>query len=107
MKTEKKSRDYTFGTFEDRLDHVCLVFNAEPPKLDYGESSEYPFLDDELMAWLIEHDICMDWLFAGSPDGLLRHWSERNNDLGWLLQQIPNMSQAELRILCDKLKELR
>ena len=51
--------------------------------------------------------VCMDWLFAGSPDGLLRHWSERNNDLGWLLKQMPNMSQAELVSLRDKLKELR
>lgn len=58
MKTTKiKSRDYTFGTFQDRLDHVCLLFNSDRPKLEYGVSLEYPFLDDELMAWIVDHGV--------------------------------------------------
>jgi hypothetical protein len=75
MKTETKkltSRDYTFGTFQDRLDHICLLFDTNALEIKFEDGASQPLLSDELMEWIEKHNLSMDWLFVGNPDGLLK-----------------------------------
>ena len=61
---------------EDRVMHFCSLLDLEIPTLDFDEESHEVLLTDSLMAWVEKHDCNMDWLFTGSPDGLLRQWRQ-------------------------------
>ena len=63
---------YNFGTFEERLQHLCALLEVDRPELAYEDGQ--PMMTDALMNWMQYHNVNMDWLFAGSPCALLREW---------------------------------
>ncbi|MEM9899913.1 MAG: hypothetical protein AAF865_01100 [Pseudomonadota bacterium] len=70
--------DYRFGTFNERLDHLCALFEAEPPEIAYEDGR--PLLTDPLADWMKENHANWDWLFMGSPSGLLRAWVQARGE---------------------------
>lgn len=69
---KKSHRHYEFGTFNERLEHFCVLFEIDPPEITYEDGE--PTLTDALMDWIKETNANMDWLFAGSPCAMLREW---------------------------------
>ncbi|MEX0285103.1 MAG: hypothetical protein AB3N23_10870 [Paracoccaceae bacterium] len=72
--TPKLSRHYKFGTFAERLDHICALFDTEPPAIEYDQDG-IAIMSDELLDFGTTHEINLDWLFIGNPDGLLCAWA--------------------------------
>ncbi|WP_428927865.1 hypothetical protein [Marinibacterium sp. SX1] len=71
-------RDYEFGSFSERLNHFCALFEIEPPEIIYVNGE--PTLTDPLVDWIKETNANMDWLFAGIPDAMLREWCKRRDE---------------------------
>ena len=90
---------------EDRVMHFCSLFEVDIPKLDFDERHGV-LLDDNLMAWVEKHDCNMDWLFTGSPDGLLKSWAKRKSGLGYIVEQVCKMNREQLVRLLEKIKEM-
>lgn len=65
---------YEFGTFEERLNHICALFEVDAPEVVYEDGK--PTLTDGFIGWIEEHSVNMDWLFGGSPCVMLKKWSE-------------------------------
>lgn len=85
---------YNFGTFEERLQHLCALFEVDPPELVYEDGQ--PMLTDSLMEWIKEHTVNMDWLFAGSPCALLREWTKARKQTNELME-ITKKFEPEVR----------
>lgn len=79
MKNSSHMR-FEFGTFDERLAHICAVFEIEAPDFPIDNSLSET-LTDKNMAWIKEHNINMDWLFAGSPSFLIKHSAKRETDV--------------------------
>ena len=112
MKTDNKkpsSRHYNFGTFEDRLEHICLLFGAKRPAIEYDRrvDSKHPLLADGLMGFIERYEVCMDWLFIGSPDGLLKHWASRKNSIDYISAEMHNLDADGLRELLDSIEKIQ
>ncbi len=87
-------RHYEFGTFAERLEHACMLFEIAPPALEYEGDS--PEITTPLMTWLKTHAIDMDWLFAGSPSGILKRETERRKSEGKFVEHCEKM-EPEVR----------
>ncbi|MEM9763890.1 MAG: hypothetical protein AAF968_15515 [Pseudomonadota bacterium] len=74
----KSHRSYEFGTFDERLAHLCALFEVEPPEIEYEDGQ--PLLTYPLADWMKENHANWDWIFAGSPSGLLRAWVEARGE---------------------------
>lgn len=111
MKTENKnppsSRHYKFGTFEDRLEHICLLFDTEGPNIEYEENTDVALLSDNLIAWIEQYEICMDWLFLGNPDGLLKHWASRKNSFEYIISEVFKLDADGLREVIEFIEEIQ
>ena len=62
-------RHYQFGTFEERLKHASMVFESEPPEVEYEDG--HPGMSDAMLAWIKDHEISIDWLYAGTPSPMM------------------------------------
>lgn len=71
---KQSHRHYEFGTFEERLEHFCMLFKCNKPEILYEDGE--PQLTDSLMDWIKENEANMDWLFAGNPSAMLSQWSK-------------------------------
>lgn len=63
-------RHFEFGTFGERIEHACALFESSPPELTH-EAGE-PILTDSLLAWAHEQGICMNWLLGGDPSEIIK-----------------------------------
>ena len=70
----KSHRHYEFGDFQERLAHMCALFEIDPPEITYEDGE--PTMTDGFMGWIESHNVNMDWLFAGSPCAVLREWTK-------------------------------
>jgi len=75
---KKSPNDYQFGTFDERLEHFCALFEIEPPEIVFEDGE--PTATQPLMDWVAETHVCMDWLFMGRPDDMLKEWSKTSKD---------------------------
>ncbi|MEM9966486.1 MAG: hypothetical protein AAF755_00150 [Pseudomonadota bacterium] len=94
------SRHYTFGTFDERLAHICAALEIDPPKIAYGDGEV--LLTDALMGWIETHEVNMDWLFSGNPCAMVRTWSKSRGGGRRLLEiekQLEPEVQAGMRAL--------
>lgn len=71
----KTHRQYEFGTFSERLEHLSTLFEVDLPEIVYTDGG--PELTDSLMDWIKANEVNMDWLFAGSPSAMLRAWAKQ------------------------------
>lgn len=71
----KSHRHYEFGTFAERMEHACALFETDPPEIIYEDGE--PTMTDPFMQWIKEHGVNMDWLFAGSPCSMLRQFAKQ------------------------------
>lgn len=75
----KNHQSFKFGTFEERLAHACVVFEVDPPEIEYEDG--HPAVSDPLVEWVSEHEINLDWLLTGDASWLLKLWSrDRKNE---------------------------
>ncbi|WP_300071133.1 hypothetical protein [uncultured Ruegeria sp.] len=68
---KQSHRHYEFGTFSERLEHICLLLEVDPPEIVYEDG--HPTLAEPVMDWIKANEVDMDWLFAGSPSGILQN----------------------------------
>jgi hypothetical protein len=68
-------RHYEFGTFNKRLEHLCMLFEITPPEMVYEDGE--PTLTEPLIDWIKANDVNMGWLFVGSPCEMLCEWAKR------------------------------
>ena len=47
----------------------------EPAPVERDEEGEV-LLTDGILEWLSQHNACLDWIFAGNPDGVLKLWAK-------------------------------
>lgn len=66
---KQSTRDFEFGTFDERMDHFCALFETDPPEIVY-EDGEVMYTQP-LADWLAKHGADSDWLFLGQPSDLL------------------------------------
>lgn len=108
LQDQKTSREYKFGNFNERLDHICLLFGADKPSVEFdNEGSGEPLLTDGLFNWTCEHEVNLDWLFLGNPDGLLCQWAKRKTGLGYAIEQVNKMNRDELVYFMQKLEAMK
>lgn len=93
----KPNREYEFGTFRERLDHFCALFDVAPPEIVYERGE--PIFTDPLAKWVHETNANMDWLFCGSPCAMLREWANsrsRKRNMAEINQQLEPEVRAGL-----------
>ena len=107
MSTLPERTEITFGTFDQRLDHICAVLNVEPPQLEFDEAGDgrCPLLTDELWRWLESNEVNLDWFFCGHADGLIRSYAKRKTGLGYIIEQVHKLPKSELEPLLAVLKQ--
>jgi hypothetical protein len=66
---------YEFGTFNERLEHLCMLFEITPPEMVYEDDE--PTLTEPLIDWIKASEVNMDWLFVGNPCEMLCEWAKR------------------------------
>ncbi|MDU9004040.1 hypothetical protein [Sedimentitalea todarodis] len=66
----KSHRDHEFGTFAERIEHACALFETNPPELTYEDGE--PMLTEPLISWACERGICMNWLVGGNPSEIVK-----------------------------------
>tara|TARA_R110002051_G_C8765357_1_gene502445 strand:- start:2089 stop:2517 length:429 start_codon:yes stop_codon:yes gene_type:complete len=97
----KTSHHYKFGTFNERLEHLCMLFEIAPPEIVFEDGE--PTLTDPFMEWIKANEVNMDWLFAGSPCAMLREWNKARGQERRMLdinsQLEPEVQQALLALL--------
>lgn len=71
---KESHRHYEFGSLDERLEHICMLFEIDPPEIVYDKGE--PTLTEPLLEWIKANEVNMDWLFAGSPCAMLREWSK-------------------------------
>ena len=94
----KSHREYKFGTFDERLDHFCALFEIDRPEFNYDEDGE-PLLTDSLMEWVKEHKVNMDWLFAGSPCSMIQDFAKKRAQEAELTKFITDYDETEQGLL--------
>ncbi|MEM9496566.1 MAG: hypothetical protein AAGA28_01500 [Pseudomonadota bacterium] len=73
-------RDYRFGTFQERLEHFCLLSDINVPEFDIEANGEPQDLD-AVLNWALEVEgSSLDWLLAGSPSSLLLRRTRAERD---------------------------
>lgn len=80
VSTPETHMNYEFGTFAERLAHICMLHEIASPKIVYEDSE--PILTGPLSEWIKAHKINMDWLFVGNPSAVLKAWSNGQRDKG-------------------------
>ncbi len=71
---KESHRHYEFGTFDERLEHLCLLLEVDPPEMVYEDGE--PILTEPLLKWVTANAIDSNWLFGGSPCVMLREWTK-------------------------------
>jgi len=103
VRTDMKEshRHYQFGTFNERLENLCMLFEIAPPEIVYEDGE--PTLTDGLMDWIKTNEVNMDWLFVGSPCAMLRVWAKDRGRTRRILeinsQLEPEVQQGLLALL--------
>ena len=107
MSTLPERTEITFGTFNQRLDHICAILNIDPPQLDFDEASEgrCPLLTDNLWRWIESNGISLEWLYRGNADHLIVSHSRRETRFGYLLEQVHKLPESELEPLLTALEQ--
>lgn len=95
--TRKAAIAYEFGTFEDRLAHACAALEIDRPNIEYEDGE--PLLTDNLVAWLKEYSINMDWLFCGSATALVKAWSKSHRQERAFSEVLGKLDDVEQDIL--------
>ncbi|MDU9005736.1 hypothetical protein [Sedimentitalea todarodis] len=67
-------RHYEFGTFAERLEHFCMLFEVDPPEIVYEDGE--PTLTKALIEWSSIHSANMNWLIGGSPCTMLKDYAK-------------------------------
>ena len=107
MSTLPEKTEFSFGTFEQRLEHICAILNVDPPQLKFDEAGEgrCPLLTDELWLWIESHEINFDWFFRGNADALILSYAKRKTGLGYIIEQVHKLPKSELEPLLAVLKQ--
>lgn len=93
---KKSHRHYEFGTFEERLAHVCALLEIEDPGLNFDKDSTVS-INEDIIAWTHVNGINLEWLLIGNPSFIVMSDVEKRLQVFDIIE-VTSKIEPELRV---------
>lgn len=101
----RSGRKSTSQQMKTRVNQVARIYGTEPFHLETDEKGEV-LLCDGLIEWATSNGLCLNWLFEGGTDRLVKTYANEKKQERRLLKLAKAMTEEELKIYTFAIKSV-